>query len=588
MLDKPVDGETNWGPKLNTALDTLDTRSLAEEAARLAADAGKVTNGSTVVLASDVGLIGDGVTDNSAAFTSAITNIKAMAAFSKSITLRLGRGVYCSSTAVILDGPGLRLEGEGRGVTSIKATAAIATRGLVDVTAADCLVSNLTIDANIVTTFGFRSTSTANRLRIDHVEVKSSKDHGLYLNGTPDAVLTRLRMTGCGDGTAPNAAGIFTSGCDNLILDKCIATGSLQHGYYLLGGASNNTTLLGCSAYGNGGIGISVRANRSVVTGCTSWGNVWGSLSISYVIEPTTKGSRAAVSGSIFGGSTACTANEVSVSGHDTVVFTGNLVETPTAPGAVLYFVNVNNLTVGSNTVISTFVAPVGGIRLSLCVGYLITGNTVQGAATTAGNGIYISASSSGRVSDNRVDNWNTAITTAADVSNAVHIVDNTCTTYAGTSPVINQSTGTGTVVQGNNLPNNFDVAAPIRLKSYSTAGKPTAASAGTGGVLYDSTLSKPVFTDGFSWREGALYLTATATLDFPSIAAAGSQELVVGVSGAGVGETVDVGAPAAIEAGLVWNGYVSASGVVKIRVSNITAAAIDPVSASWKVAVVR
>lgn len=81
---------------------------------------------------------------------------------------------------------------------------------------------------------------------------------------------------------------------------------------------------------------------------------------------------------------------------------------------------------------------------------------------------------------------------------------------------------------------------------------------------------------------------SATATLDFPSIAAAGQAELTVPVSGAVVGDAVVVGAPAALNNGLIVNGRVTAAGVVTVRVSNITAAAIDPASASWRVAVVK
>lgn len=89
------------------------------------------------------------------------------------------------------------------------------------------------------------------------------------------------------------------------------------------------------------------------------------------------------------------------------------------------------------------------------------------------------------------------------------------------------------------------------------------------------------------TWRAwGRLDLSAIATLDFPSVAAGGSQELGIVVSGAAVGDVVQVGPPATIEAGLVWGAYVSAANTVKVRVSNLTAAAIDPASASWKVTV--
>lgn len=75
----------------------------------------------------------------------------------------------------------------------------------------------------------------------------------------------------------------------------------------------------------------------------------------------------------------------------------------------------------------------------------------------------------------------------------------------------------------------------------------------------------------------------ASATLDFPSIPAASSAELTITVSEAVVGAqavTTPNGAP---EAGLVWSAYVSAANTVTIRVANVTAAAINPASRTWR-----
>jgi len=53
---------------------------------------------------------------------------------------------------------------------------------------------------------------------------------------------------------------------------------------------------------------------------------------------------------------------------------------------------------------------------------------------------------------------------------------------------------GTGRVVTGG----------PLQLKSTTTAARPTPASAGVGAVIYDSTLSKPIYSDGTTWRDAA------------------------------------------------------------------------------------
>jgi hypothetical protein len=80
--------------------------------------------------------------------------------------------------------------------------------------------------------------------------------------------------------------------------------------------------------------------------------------------------------------------------------------------------------------------------------------------------------------------------------------------------------------------------------------------------------------------------LSATATLDFGSINAAASADLTVAVVGAAVGDAVHLGLPAAPTAGIVFQGFVSAADVVTIRATNITAAPVDPASASYRVAV--
>lgn len=83
-------------------------------------------------------------------------------------------------------------------------------------------------------------------------------------------------------------------------------------------------------------------------------------------------------------------------------------------------------------------------------------------------------------------------------------------------------------------------------------------------------------------------YHSETATLDFASIAAAASADLTVSVPGAAVGDTVAIGLPAAPAAGLVFFGFVSAANVVTVRAMNITAAAVDAASATYRVSVFR
>lgn len=126
------------------------------------------------------------------------------------------------------------------------------------------------------------------------------------------------------------------------------------------------------------------------------------------------------------------------------------------------------------------------------------------------------------------------------------------------------------------------------KFAAYATGSRPVASSAGAGAVLFDSTLNRPIWSDASTWHAAGSYLTATATLDFPSIAAAGQQELTITVTGAAVGDCVVLGPPAALEAGVQATGYVSATNTVKIRLSNVTGSAVDPASATWRASILR
>jgi hypothetical protein len=80
---------------------------------------------------------------------------------------------------------------------------------------------------------------------------------------------------------------------------------------------------------------------------------------------------------------------------------------------------------------------------------------------------------------------------------------------------------------------------------------------------------------------------TATAALNFPSIAAAGTQVLTITVTGAATGDAVHIGVPtAAINAGVIYWGYVSAANTVTVVANNITAGAIDPASGTFRAVV--
>lgn len=80
--------------------------------------------------------------------------------------------------------------------------------------------------------------------------------------------------------------------------------------------------------------------------------------------------------------------------------------------------------------------------------------------------------------------------------------------------------------------------------------------------------------------------LTATASLNFPSIGANLAADLTIPVTDAKVGDAVMVGAPAALESAITVMGFVSAAGVVTVRAANNSAGAVDPAAATYRVVV--
>jgi hypothetical protein len=82
--------------------------------------------------------------------------------------------------------------------------------------------------------------------------------------------------------------------------------------------------------------------------------------------------------------------------------------------------------------------------------------------------------------------------------------------------------------------------------------------------------------------------LTASAALDFASIAAGAVGTHSHTVTGAATSDFVIVSPPGNLTAGLVFCAYVSAAHTVTIRIINGTASPIDPASATWHIAVLK
>lgn len=82
--------------------------------------------------------------------------------------------------------------------------------------------------------------------------------------------------------------------------------------------------------------------------------------------------------------------------------------------------------------------------------------------------------------------------------------------------------------------------------------------------------------------------ITVFANIDFANMAAAASNDQNVAVPGAELGDSVSLGLPAAPTAGIVFQAFVSLANQVTVRATNITAGAVDPAAANYRVTVVK
>lgn len=82
--------------------------------------------------------------------------------------------------------------------------------------------------------------------------------------------------------------------------------------------------------------------------------------------------------------------------------------------------------------------------------------------------------------------------------------------------------------------------------------------------------------------------LSATATLDFPSIGSNDTETLTITVTGAVAGDSVFLGVPAGLDAGLIFCASVTAADTVTVRLHNSSGGSTDPASGTFRATVIR
>jgi len=111
----------------------------------------------------------------------------------------------------------------------------------------------------------------------------------------------------------------------------------------------------------------------------------------------------------------------------------------------------------------------------------------------------------------------------------------------------------------------------------------PSVSNSGEVRLYSDTSGNLKISGNGAAYGTLPVFLSGSATLDFPSISAQSTQSLTITVTGATTGKPVFIGVPtAAITAGVTFFGYVSASNTVTVVATNATGGSLNPASGTF------
>lgn len=125
----------------------------------------------------------------------------------------------------------------------------------------------------------------------------------------------------------------------------------------------------------------------------------------------------------------------------------------------------------------------------------------------------------------------------------------------------------------------------------FVTANSPEAAITGNPGDITLSNVGiyeKTSGTGNTGWAKVQSGWKGVATLDFPAISAQSFQSLTLTITGASIGDAVQVVDPSILSGSIVWSGKVTAANTITIYASNITSGSLDPASGDFNVIVTK
>lgn len=198
-------------------------------------------------------------------------------------TVLLSEGSFTIANQVLTTGAKQVIRGMGIGATTVTLVSASglgASLGLIQLTADDCAISDLTINANLT---GNASNTTMRCVHVHHATVPINR-----------AKVERVRMIDTPHGVVTTA----TVACNNAVVRDCITEGFTGGGFYLRGaagqpcvassltakggiGASSSgfvcdngpVVLSDCHAIGGAGIGFQITSEPVALNQCTAQSN---------------------------------------------------------------------------------------------------------------------------------------------------------------------------------------------------------------------------------------------------------------------------------------------------------------------------
>lgn len=512
----------------------------------------------------DFGAVGDGTTNDTAAFTLALNSGASRVLVPGGRTYIVKDATDTASADVLVLPAGVTLEGDGPG--AVIKLGAHSTQGhrLVKVTGANSSVLNITLDGNKAQQTGAADEQShllfilgGSNTRAHSVMFKDARGDGVYIGGTTEPGATNIEVSGS-----------FFDG--NVRQGVSIVRGSVIR---IIGNDIYNTT-------GNApGAGIDLEANNAadtlkqiVIANNTIRDNYWGVF-----VHELAPAREVTITGNTFSANRSadifCRGTQITIA--DNIISVGAKDVTY----AAIDLTDCAQVSVTGNSIIGSYDAEErGGIRISRGVrSAAIVGNTIK---NTLGSGISIYPGNAVGTGESR------GITVIGNV------LENCLPDSSTSGAMVIGAAAAGAadlldVVVRNNIirdtrTGGLQAALGIRIINQTAAMLQTW---DIGNNAVSGTTAQ--ITSISTWAAVNGLLTAKATLNF-DLTAVASQDLTISVPGAVAGAPVHLGAPnGAVTAATFYFAWVSATDTVTVRAMRLSGTP-DPASGTFTVTVAK